>query len=82
MTQLETVEPHAKALEGCANAMEAAGIGGDLSHGHALHLREIAGDLRSQAAQGRLPSVYHGQLHAAESKSFDATTAAILDQFR
>jgi hypothetical protein len=81
----EQVEPHAKRLEDAANAMQAAGIGGDLTHGHAMHLRKMAASLRCDAAQGKMPSVYYGtdRLHAtAEPKRFDASTAAILDQLR
>jgi hypothetical protein len=85
MTNLEKVEPHAKRIEDAANAMQAAGIGGDLNNGHALHLRKIAASLRCDAAQGKLPSVYHGtdRMYAAvEPKRFNAATTAILDQLR
>src|SRR5262245_9751957 len=56
MNLISQVEPHAAGLESCAAAMEAAGIGGDLTNGHVVYLRKMAGDLRSQAARGRLPS--------------------------
>jgi hypothetical protein len=64
---LDKIEPHAKALEGCANAMEAAGIGGHSDGGHVALLRKMAADLRSQAAHGRMPYVYRDAgLHAAD----------------
>lgn len=53
---LPKVEPHASKLEGCADAMEAAGIGGDPSNGHAMALRRMAGDMRAEAVSGRMPS--------------------------
>jgi hypothetical protein len=80
----EQVEPHARTLESAANAMEAAGIGAHLTDGHAVHLRRMAACMRADAAVGKLPSIYHGQLHAAaaELKRFDSSTIAILDQLR
>jgi hypothetical protein len=53
---IEQVEPHALALEGCADAMAAAGIGCAPVTGHADYLRAMAYSLRSQAAKGILPS--------------------------
>lgn len=52
------VEKHAAALENIASAMEADGIGGDPARGHATVLRNMAGDLRSQGALGRMPSTF------------------------
>lgn len=57
---LSKVEPHASKLENCAAEMEAAGIGGDSSNGHAVALRKMAGHMRAEAAVGRMPSVWHG----------------------
>jgi hypothetical protein len=79
----DQVEPHAKRLEDAANAMEAAGIGAHLSDGYGARLRHMAACLRADAAHGKLPSIYHGQLHAAaEPKQFDSSTTAILNAFR
>jgi hypothetical protein len=76
---LDRVEHHATALEGCANAMEADGVGTDIHSGHVVHLRKMAAQLRSEGAQGRLASSFYA---SAEPKRFDAATAAILDQLR
>jgi hypothetical protein len=65
INQTALVEPHAKALESCANAMEAAGIGGDLTNGHVTVLRKMAADLRASGAHGKLPSVFHAAAEPA-----------------
>lgn len=57
---LPKVEPHASKMEACADSMEAAGIGGDPHNGHAVVLRKMAGQMRAEAAQGRMPSTYSG----------------------
>lgn len=62
---LPKVEPHAAKLEAAAAEMEAAGIGGDPSNGHAVALRKMAGCMRAEAAQGRMPSTYHSFYAAA-----------------
>ena len=54
----DMVEPHAAALESCAAAMEAAGIGGGL-HGHVEFLRHMTSSMRAEAARGTVPSAYH-----------------------
>ena len=61
---LAKVETHASELEKIAAGMEADGIGGDPRRGHAVMLREMAGDLRANAARGVLPSTF-GSLYAA-----------------
>jgi|SRR5580704_5177698 hypothetical protein len=58
MNNLSKIEPHAAKLESAASAMDAAGIGGHPSRGHAAILRTMAGDLRSQAALGRMPASF------------------------
>jgi hypothetical protein len=55
---MSMVEPHAKACEACADAMEAAGVGADPRHGHVAVLRNITGHLRAEAAMGRVPHIY------------------------
>jgi hypothetical protein len=52
------VEPHAAALEACADGMSAAGIGCPPSTGYADRLRAMAYRLRADAANGILPSSY------------------------
>jgi hypothetical protein len=82
VNQSSVIEPHAKALEMCASNMEAAGIGGDITHGHAAVLRRMAACLRADAAHGRLPHVFHDQLHATTSEpaSLNVATKSILEQ--
>ena len=55
------VEPHALALEGAADAMQAAGIGAVPTHGHADVLRGMAYRLRAEAAAGIVPSTFKMQ---------------------
>jgi hypothetical protein len=69
---LPKVEPHAARLESIADDMEAAGIGGDPNNGHAIALRRMAGQMRADAAQGRMPSSIHA---AAEPKATPLTGA-------
>jgi hypothetical protein len=56
---IDQVRPHVDACNACADAMEAAGIGGHLVHGHAAVLRRVAAHMAAEAAAGRLPHVYH-----------------------
>jgi hypothetical protein len=55
---LAMVEPHCSALEGCAAAMEAAGIGGDPKNGHVTALRQMASRIRAEASNGKVPSIW------------------------
>lgn len=79
--QLHLVEPHAKALESCADGMTAAGIGGHESRGHAVLARKMAAHMRASAAMGELPHIYrdHDFFASAngEKKEGGADTAAI-----
>jgi hypothetical protein len=52
------VEPHAQALESCAAAMEAAGIGLHPQNGHAVFVRRVAGSMRAAAAVGKVPHIF------------------------
>ena len=61
---LPKVEPHAAGLEKIADAMECDGIGGDPNNGHAVLLRRMAGSMRAEAAQGRLPSSWYSYASA------------------
>lgn len=54
----DMVEPHAAACDACADGMEAAGIGGHPSNGHAAVLRRVAGSLRAAAAMGQMPFIH------------------------
>lgn len=74
---LPKVEPHASKMEACADAMEAAGIGGDPNNGHAVVLRKMAGHMRAEAAQGRMPSAYSGgHMWGSAAKGETVDTAA------
>jgi hypothetical protein len=53
------VEPAAKGLEGIAAEMEAAGIGGHPTLGHAGLLRRMAGSMRADASVGKMPHAYN-----------------------
>ncbi len=61
---LAKVEPVASELEKAADNMEAAGIGGHPTRGHVAIAREMAADIRANAAKGVLPSAFD-QLYAA-----------------
>jgi len=74
---LPMVEPHAAKLEACADAMEAAGIGGDPNNGHAIQLRRMAAGMRVDAVQGRLPSAIHAA--SAKNSAVAATLQACAD---
>jgi hypothetical protein len=52
------VEPHATALEGCAAAMEAAGVGNDPKWGHVHVLRRMSDSMRAEAALGKVPHIW------------------------
>jgi hypothetical protein len=52
------VEPHASALEGCAAAMEAAGVGVEPKWGHVHVLRRMADGMRAEAAIGKVPHIW------------------------
>jgi hypothetical protein len=73
------VEPHAKALEAAAVAMEADGVG------DASLLRRQAAAMRAEAAQGRLPTGFSGTVQAsaapaADTAAIDAATKPLTDQ--
>jgi hypothetical protein len=69
---LQKVEKHAVALEKEADNMDAAGIGGDPVRGHAVVLRKMAGDLRANAAVGKLPHIFDG-FYAKSDNTVDVT---------
>jgi cold shock CspA family protein len=65
MNNLSKVEPHALRLEAAADKMDAGGIGGHPTRGHAAILRDMAGSMRADAARGKMPNEYGGSLYAA-----------------
>lgn len=69
---LPKIEPHAKALENLAAAMEGEGVGSDNERGYAVFLRRMAGNMRSEAAQGRIPNTF-SLYAAATAPTADAT---------
>lgn len=54
----DMVEPHAAALDSCADAMEAAGIGAHPRYGHVAAVRKIAATMRAAAALGQVPAIH------------------------
>jgi hypothetical protein len=58
MNNISKVEPFASELEATASRMDANGIGGHPTRGHAAILRTMAGDLRAQGALGKMPAVF------------------------
>jgi hypothetical protein len=58
MNQLDKVAPHAQELERMADDLDAAGIGGHPTRGHAAILRTMACDLRAGAALGKTPAAF------------------------
>jgi hypothetical protein len=59
MTPLETVSKHADGLDRLADAMQAAGVGMHPTKGHVALLRRMAGAMRADAANGRVPHEYN-----------------------
>jgi hypothetical protein len=62
---LSKVEPVASELETTADHMEAAGIGGHPTRGHAVLAREMAADIRANAAKGVLTAAFDRSMYAA-----------------
>jgi hypothetical protein len=52
------VKPAVDALRAGADAMDAAGVGGDAKRGHAVIARGMANDLEAAAAKGSRPQMY------------------------
>ena len=55
---IDQIKPHVDACNTCAAAMEAAGVGGHPTQGHAAVLRRMATHLATEAAAGRVPHVF------------------------
>ena len=77
---LDKVEPHAKRLEDVAAKMDEAGIGGHATSGHAAVLRKMAETMRADAAEGKMPHVFHSFMGSAErqvDKADEAVAKAV-----
>jgi len=73
---MQKVEPHASAIEKIASDMEAAGVGA-APNGHAAVLHRMASSMRSEAAMGKVPHVFHDySAYAAADKSVVDVAAA------
>ena len=80
---IDQVKPHVDALNACANAMEAAGVGNDSSSGHARYVRAVAAHMAAEAVNGRVPKVFtdhsflpEARIEASVAKQIaDVTTA-------
>jgi hypothetical protein len=68
---LSKVEPHAARVDKAADLMEQDGLGGHPTRGHATVLRKMAGCMRADAAQGKMPHVFEdtGWMGAAASET-------------
>ena len=55
---LHKVKTHADALRGCADGLEAAGMGGHERLGHVAVLRRMADKMEAEAVLGKLPHVW------------------------
>jgi len=71
------VEPHAAALEGCAAAMEAAGVGLHPAGGHVAILRRMAGSMRAEAAVGKVPHIFRDHDYPYSAAANRATEPAV-----
>ena len=65
---LAKVEKHAAELEKAADHMDAAGIGGHPTRGHAMVARNMASDIRAKAARGEMPAVFDAFYAKADEK--------------
>ncbi len=74
MNQLHKVEPHAVALEDAADRMDAAGIAGHPTRGHAVVLRTMATAMRADASQHKVPYIYQRDLSAAATADDDLSS--------
>ena len=72
---LAKIEPHAKRLEDAADKMDDDGIGGDEGRGHAKVLRQMAGEMRADAAQGKMPHIFYGFHAKADVKAAPVANA-------
>ena len=68
----ERVGPFAARLMELASEMERGGVGADPARGHAGYLRRLADSLASDAAAGRVPSVYSLSEAAPAARSGEA----------
>jgi hypothetical protein len=74
---IDKAEPHAKALEGCAAACEASGVGLHNTRGHVAVMRRMAGNMRADAAMGKIPHEYNdGHSYWASAEQIQAAAAA------
>ena len=62
------VESHCAALEGCAAAMKAAGVGTHPSLGHIHVLRRMSDGMRAEAAIGKVPHIFPHIWRGPDSK--------------
>ncbi len=70
---LHKVKDHADKLRGCADGLEAAGMGGHERNGHVAVLRRMADKMEAEAVLGKLPHVWrdHDWLEASAEKLAD-----------
>lgn len=81
---IDQVKPHVDAINACADAMEAAGIGNDAKAGHAGVLRRVAAHMAAAAVSGNVPKIYRDHDYLPDARveaaaSADAIAKAVKD---
>jgi hypothetical protein len=80
---IDQVRPHVDAVNACASAMEAAGVGTDGKAGHAGVLRKVAAHMAAEAVSGRVPMIYRDHDYLPDARveaagvSAEALAAAV-----
>lgn len=75
---IDQVKPHVEAVNACAAAMEAAGVGNDAKAGHAGVLRKVAAHMAAEAVSGKVPMVYRDHDYLPDAR-VEAGAAAAQD---
>ena len=65
---IDQVTPHVNAINACADAMEAAGIGNDPRAGHVGTLRNVAAHMAAAAVSGKVPMIYRDHDYLPDAK--------------
>lgn len=73
---VDQVRPHVDALNACADAMEAAGVGNDAKTGHAGVIRRVAAHMAAAAVSGNVPKIYRDHDYLPDARVEAAAAAA------
>ena len=79
---VDQVKPHVEAVNACAAAMEAAGIGTHTDNGHVRHLRHMAAHLAAEAVAGRVPHIYRDHDYLSDARVEAGAAAANADALK